>query len=153
LAGRPPRRRPASWRRLVPTLAATSSHPIGHKFGTSRPARACSQGGARRALSAARDWLEGGAIPKDDELASDLTGVEYSFNINDQIQLERKESMKARGLASPDSADALALTFAVPTALADFGDSSTRWDRSAKGRTPRDYDPHEEFERELGVRQ
>lgn len=61
-----------------------------------------------------RDWLGRGAVPKDEELAVDLTNVEYSFNKNDQIQLERKESMKARGLASPDNADALALTFAVP---------------------------------------
>jgi hypothetical protein len=32
----------------------------------------------------------------------------------DAIQLERKEDMKRRGLASPDNGDALALTFAYP---------------------------------------
>jgi hypothetical protein len=57
---------------------------------------------------------EGGAIPDDQELADDLTGIEYSFNARDEILLEKKEHMKARGLASPDDGDGLALTFAVP---------------------------------------
>jgi len=59
-----------------------------------------------------RAWLKHGAIPDDAELAQDLGGPEYGFNGRDQIQLERKEDMKKRGLASPDMADALALTFA-----------------------------------------
>lgn len=63
---------------------------------------------------AMRDWLAGGAIPKDEILATDLTSIEYGYNAADAILLEKKESMKARGLASPDSADALAITFAVP---------------------------------------
>lgn len=67
---------------------------------------------------AMRDWLTGGALPRDEALAVDLTSVEYAFNAVDAIQLERKESMKARGLASPDTADALACTFAVPTPIA-----------------------------------
>lgn len=61
-----------------------------------------------------RDWLKGGSIPDDPELAADLTGVEYGFNVRNEIQLERKEDMKKRGLASPDNGDALALTFAYP---------------------------------------
>ena len=61
-----------------------------------------------------REWLKGGAIPDDPELSADLTGVEYGFNIDNAIQLERKEDMKKRGLSSPDVADALALTFAYP---------------------------------------
>lgn len=44
----------------------------------------------------------------------DLIGIEYGFNANDQILLEKKEHMKKRGLASPDDGDGLALTFAVP---------------------------------------
>jgi hypothetical protein len=69
-----------------------------------------------------KDFLKTGAIENDEALATDLTGVEYSFNPRDQIQLERKESMKARGLASPDDGDALALTFAhpVPIAMHDY---------------------------------
>jgi hypothetical protein len=61
-----------------------------------------------------REWLRGGAIPDEQVLADDLVGVEYSFNARDEIQLEKKEHMKARGLASPDDGDGLALTFAVP---------------------------------------
>lgn len=63
---------------------------------------------------AMRDWLTVGCIDKDETLATDLTSVEYQFTLKDQIQLERKEDMKKRGLASPDDADALALTFAEP---------------------------------------
>ena len=62
-----------------------------------------------------RGWLEGGAIPDEEILATDLTGVEYGYAADQvSIQLEKKEHMKARGLASPDDADALALTFAEP---------------------------------------
>jgi len=62
-----------------------------------------------------RGWLAGGAIPDEDALAADLTGVEYGYAADQvSIQLEKKEHMKARGLASPDDADALALTFAEP---------------------------------------
>lgn len=64
----------------------------------------------------AREWLARGSIPDDHELAADLTGVEYGFDSNNAIQLERKEHMKRRGLASPDKADALALTFAYAVA-------------------------------------
>jgi len=63
-----------------------------------------------------RDWLPHGSIPDDEELALDLTGREYGFNADNAIQLEKKEDMKKRGLASPDKADALALTFAYPVA-------------------------------------
>lgn len=59
-----------------------------------------------------RKWFaEGGAIPDDSDLRDDLVGPEYSTNNRGQIQLERKQDMKKRGLASPDLADALAVTF------------------------------------------
>lgn len=63
-----------------------------------------------------RAWLKrGGALPPGDrELRDELTGVQYGFNVRTEIQLERKEDMKKRGLSSPDRADALALTFAMP---------------------------------------
>jgi len=49
-----------------------------------------------------RDWLKAGAeIPDDPELAIDLSGPDYGFSNKNQIQLEKKESMKDRGLASP----------------------------------------------------
>lgn len=70
-----------------------------------------------------RDWLKGGMIPDDPGLRAELVGPEYGFNIRNEIQLEKKEDMKKRGLSSPDVADALALTFAYPvmaTALAGY---------------------------------
>jgi hypothetical protein len=61
-----------------------------------------------------RDWLQAGAeIGDDPELEADLTGPQYAINSKQQIQLERKEDMKKRGLASPDCGDMLAMTFAV----------------------------------------
>jgi len=63
---------------------------------------------------AMREWLRGGCIPDNAQLKSDLIGPEYGFNVRNEIQLERKEDMKKRGLASPDLGDALALTFAYP---------------------------------------
>jgi hypothetical protein len=63
---------------------------------------------------AMRDWLAGGAqIPDDPELETDLTGPEYGFSNKQQIQLEKKDDMKKRGLASPDCGDMLAMTFGV----------------------------------------
>lgn len=62
-----------------------------------------------------RAWLSsGGAIEDDDTLAEQLVGPTYGFNQRDEIQLERKEDLKRRGVPSPDRADALALTFAWP---------------------------------------
>jgi hypothetical protein len=60
-----------------------------------------------------RSWLKsGGAIPDDPQLRSELTNLQYGFNAQNEIQLEKKEDMKKRGLSSPDIADALAITFA-----------------------------------------
>ena len=76
-----------------------------------------------------RDWLRGGgALPDDPELRADLTGCEYGYNGQGEIQLEKKEDMKKRGLASPDIGDALALTFAHPV-RPDWG-----WDAPPKVR-------------------
>jgi hypothetical protein len=59
-----------------------------------------------------RAWLERGALPDEQRLSDDLTGVEYGYNADNAVQLEKKEHMRSRGLASPDWGDALALTFA-----------------------------------------
>jgi hypothetical protein len=66
-----------------------------------------------------KEWLLTGAIPKNDHwLESDLSGPGFHLNKKDQLVLESKESMIARGLASPDDGDALSLTFAQPVAVA-----------------------------------
>jgi hypothetical protein len=60
-----------------------------------------------------REWLKTGDIPNDPELETDLTGPQYFFSNKNQIQMEKKEDMKKRGLASPDIGDMLAMTFAT----------------------------------------
>ena len=60
------------------------------------------------------EWLKAGAeIPHDPELDVDLCHLQYGYSPKHQIQLEKKEDMKARGLASPDLGDCLAMSFAV----------------------------------------
>lgn len=59
-----------------------------------------------------RDWVrEAGCLPLDDAMLRDLTAPEYKFDNRNRTVLEKKEDMKARGIPSPDSGDALALTF------------------------------------------
>ncbi|MGE5537322.1 MAG: terminase [Gemmatimonas sp.] len=63
-----------------------------------------------------REWLQaGGCLPREDAaLADELCAPEYGYDASNRIILEKKDDMKKRGLASPDAADALALTFADP---------------------------------------
>ena len=62
-----------------------------------------------------KEWLRGGMIPADDTtLEMDLTGPGYHLNRQDQLVIESKEKLAARGISSPDDGDALALTFAAP---------------------------------------
>lgn len=63
-----------------------------------------------------KDWCALGCLPDDPDLKADLTGVEYGYDSQNAILLERKQDMRKRGLASPDDGDALALTFAYPVA-------------------------------------
>ena len=69
---------------------------------------------------AMRDWLKTAAIPSDRQIKSDLTGPMKKPNSAGTLFLEGKKEMKARGLASPDAADALAVTFAFPVAHRDY---------------------------------
>lgn len=62
-----------------------------------------------------KKWLQnGGSIEKDDILYNDLIGPNAFVTDKGKIQLESKENMKRRGIPSPNRADALALTFAMP---------------------------------------
>ena len=65
---------------------------------------------------AMRDWLKSAALPPDRRLKADLTGVQQKLTSSGAIQLESKKDMRARGLASPDAADATAVTFSFPVA-------------------------------------
>ncbi len=63
-----------------------------------------------------RDWLRTASLPVDRQLKNDLIGPMKKPNSAGTIYLEGKKEMRARGLASPDAADALAVTFAFPVA-------------------------------------
>jgi hypothetical protein len=58
-----------------------------------------------------RDWLENGQIPDSDELANELTSLDYGNDAKFRVQLQSKKDIKKNGGKSPDRADSLALTF------------------------------------------
>jgi len=60
--------------------------------------------------AALRDRID---LPDHRQLTDDLVAPEYGFSNKQQIQLEKKEDMKRRGMASPDFGDALSMTYAV----------------------------------------
>jgi hypothetical protein len=63
----------------------------------------------------ARDWLKaGGCIPEDPVLRDELQAPEIVPRMDGKIQIESKKDMKARGIPSPNRADALVLSFAYP---------------------------------------
>lgn len=62
-----------------------------------------------------RDWLkDGGSIPKDPQLHTELISPETVPRGDGKIQIESKKDMKDRGIPSPNRADALVLSFAYP---------------------------------------
>jgi hypothetical protein len=63
-----------------------------------------------------KEFLVQGAIPDEDRLASQLAGPGYHINHSGKLVIESKAEMARRAVASPDDADALALTFARPVA-------------------------------------
>jgi hypothetical protein len=77
-----------------------------------------------------RNWLEGGAIPDEQAIEDDLIGTEYGYGRDETtLTLEKKDHMRARGLASPDNGDALACTFAeavMPKVLPGYLERAAR---------------------------
>lgn len=68
---------------------------------------------------AMRAWLVEGAIPEfvrgnETTLVDELTGPNYTLTGTEEIQLESKKDMRRRQVPSPNMADALACTFALP---------------------------------------
>lgn len=87
----------------------------------------------------AKAWLEKRdcRLPKDERLISELATVRYSFTSNGKIQIESKDEIRKRGLASPDLADAFVLTFASDAAVASYGVSYTsKWAKPLKRGIP-----------------
>ena len=63
-----------------------------------------------------RDDLKNICLPKDDALRAELVQREYAFTPSGLISLESKADIKKRGGVNPDTADALALTYAASIA-------------------------------------
>lgn len=61
-----------------------------------------------------REWVKTASLPRDPDLKSDLTSLRYKYRGGEML-MEDKAEAKSRGIKSPDRADSLALTFAIPT--------------------------------------
>lgn len=73
-----------------------------------------------------KEWLRTASIPKDRFLKTDLISPMMKPDSRGTIFLESKKEMKSRGLASPDAADALAVTFAFPVAHREYKEPMRR---------------------------
>ena len=90
-----------------------------------------------------KQWIEeGGAIPNDTALKQELATPIYWYDNVGRRVLESKDQIKKRlqGAGSPDLADALALTFALPVAKKELEDIYIKRRKEATGKT--DYDPY-----------
>ncbi len=63
-----------------------------------------------------RQLLEGGGLllPEHEDLRADLVEPRYQVNSAGKIMVEKKEDLRRRGVQSPDFADALVMSLAVP---------------------------------------
>lgn len=83
-----------------------------------------------------REWLAQESpvqIPDSDELLGDLTSLGYKFDSSGRLLIESKDDLRKRGMKSPDTADALALTFAVGDYLQTSGFIQNRISADAAG--------------------
>jgi hypothetical protein len=100
---------------------------------------------------AMREWLKGGAIPElvtgeNTTLATELVGPNYGINKAEAIQLESKQEMRKRKVASPNVADALACTFALP--VLEISAEEVKELENSKPVIAKDYDPFEHIQNE-----
>lgn len=80
------------------------------------------------------EWLKTtGQIPDMHEFVDDLCAPTFEYDLRNRIKLEGKDSLRKRGLPSPDLADALALTFAEPVRPRDMRGYRTGMDRKQGG--------------------
>jgi hypothetical protein len=69
-------------------------------------------------------------MPVDDHLLAELVAIKYKFTSSGKLQIESKAEMSKRGLASPDRADAVCLTFAVEAATVIHGGGmASNWNK------------------------
>ena len=91
-----------------------------------------------------REWLKKGTIPEvvagiEHSFIDELVAPNYGMNKRDEIQLEGKNEMRRRNVQSPNVADALALTFALP----DYEPKDQRGGFEERPPQYDDYNPYE----------
>jgi len=76
---------------------------------------------------AVKDWLGTRAVklPREEALRQELVAPRYSFTSSGKLVVESKDSLRKRGMRSPDLADALCLTFA--STAAGVGGRALAW--------------------------
>jgi hypothetical protein len=76
---------------------------------------------------AVKDWLGTRAVklPREEALRQELVAPRYSFTSSGRLVVESKDSLRKRGMRSPDLADALCLTFA--STAAGVGGRALAW--------------------------
>lgn len=93
------------------------------------------------------DWIKrGGALPNLPELVEELVAPTYTF-VNGVFLLEDKEQIKERIGRSPDLADGLALTFAIPEMPNEV---VRRLKNGRRNQVARDADPFDPSDRGTG---
>ena len=72
-------------------------------------------------------------IPDSDELLGDMTSLGYKFDSSGRLLIESKDELRKRGIKSPDTADALAITFHVGDYLQEGSYSTNYLPEKASG--------------------
>jgi hypothetical protein len=80
-----------------------------------------------------RDWFmrQDCSIPDNPTLHRDLQAPSFTLNSSGRYKVASKDEMRRAGYASPDTGDALALTFAAMPAKAVYGSKGplSQWNR------------------------
>ena len=76
-----------------------------------------------------KEWLEAKdvVLPDNEILSKELAAPRHTFTSSEKLKVEFKDEIRHRGVASPDVADVLCLTFAGTAGLVTRGAMSRRW--------------------------
>lgn len=101
-------------------------------------------------------WAKTAMIPNDSELIREMAAPTYWITAKNKTQLESKDDLRGRGIDSPDKADAVSLTFAMPVLsthqqlgvqLAGGGQTKHEWNpfvERQQPQTPTDWNPFDD---------
>jgi hypothetical protein len=90
-----------------------------------------------------REWIKSGGEVCDTETKEQILRIRYKINLGGKIQIMSKLEMRRRGIASPDDADALSLTFYDDDTQYLSGDGSGEDGGVRRGRgREEEFNPH-----------